>query len=93
MKKLELTPVILATQEAEIRRIVGSKPTKANSSARPYLKKTLQIRAGGVAQGVGPEVKPQYHNTTNKKNYSGFKEKLTKSQTGMKVFPDKLLVQ
>jgi hypothetical protein len=28
---------------------------------RPYLKKTLhKKRAGGVAQGVGPEFKPQY---------------------------------
>jgi hypothetical protein len=29
---------------------------------RPYLKKThLEKRAGGVAQDVGPEFKPQYH--------------------------------
>jgi hypothetical protein len=30
---------------------------------RPYLKKkTLhKNRAGGMAQGVGPEFKPQYH--------------------------------
>jgi hypothetical protein len=29
--------------------------------ARPYLKKTHHNkRAGGVAQGVGPEFKPQY---------------------------------
>jgi hypothetical protein len=28
---------------------------------RPYLEKTLQRkRAGGVAEGVGPELKPQY---------------------------------
>jgi hypothetical protein len=28
---------------------------------RPYLKKTLhKNRAGGVAQGEGPELKPQY---------------------------------
>jgi hypothetical protein len=39
-----LTPVILATQEAKIRRI--------------SLKKTHhKERAGGVAQGVGPEFK------------------------------------
>jgi hypothetical protein len=32
----------------------------------PYLEKnTLQKRAGGVAQGVDPEFKPQYH--THKK--------------------------
>jgi hypothetical protein len=29
---------------------------------RPYLKKNpLQQRAGGVVQGVGPEIKLQYH--------------------------------
>jgi hypothetical protein len=31
---------------------------------RPYFKKKnpSQKRTGGVAQGVGPEFKPQYHN-------------------------------
>jgi hypothetical protein len=39
----------------------GSKPEWANSAARPYFEKTLhKERAGGVAQGVGPEFKPQY---------------------------------
>jgi hypothetical protein len=29
---------------------------------RPYLKKTFhKIRAGGVAQGEGPDFKPQYY--------------------------------
>jgi hypothetical protein len=29
---------------------------------RPYLEKTLhKKRAGGVAESVGPEFKPQYH--------------------------------
>jgi hypothetical protein len=55
-----LTPVILATQEAEIRQIV------VQSQPREIVLKTLsqknpsQTRAGGVAQGVGPEFKPQY---------------------------------
>jgi hypothetical protein len=55
-----LTPVILATQEAEIRKIV------TRSQPRPIVCKTLsqenpsQKRAGGVAQGVGPEFKPHY---------------------------------
>jgi hypothetical protein len=51
-------PVILATQEAEIRRItVWSQPGK-------IVPKTLsgknpsQKGFGGVAQGVGPEFKP-----------------------------------
>jgi hypothetical protein len=53
-------PVILAPQEAEIRRImVGSQP-------RQIIRETLsqktptQKRGGGVVQGVGPEFKPQY---------------------------------
>jgi hypothetical protein len=61
-------PAILATQEAEIRRImVQSQPWKI--VARPCLEKILhththkkrasQERAGEVAQGVGPEFKPQ----------------------------------
>jgi hypothetical protein len=51
-----LTLVILATQED-----CSLKPAWVNSSVRPYLKKNLhKKRAGGVAQGVGPEFKPQY---------------------------------
>jgi hypothetical protein len=34
---------------------------------RPYLKKTpSQKKAGGVAQGVGPEYKPQHHEKKKK---------------------------
>jgi hypothetical protein len=53
-------PIILATQEAEIRRIMfQSQPQQI--VLRPCLKKTHhEKRAGGVAQGVGPEFKPQY---------------------------------
>jgi hypothetical protein len=50
--------IILATQEAEIRRIaVQSQPGQ-------MVRKTLnqkspsRKRAGGVTQGVGPEIKP-----------------------------------
>jgi hypothetical protein len=51
--------VILATQEAEIRRIVVQ--SQAGQTVRETLKKpTTRKRAGGVAQGVGPEFKPQY---------------------------------
>jgi hypothetical protein len=32
------------------------------------LKKKLQKRAGGVAQGVGPEFKPPYRKKKKKKN-------------------------
>jgi hypothetical protein len=65
-------PVILATQEAEIRRIeVPSQTSK--QFARPYLekkkkRKTITKRTGRLAQGVDPEFKPQYHKQTNKKN-------------------------
>jgi hypothetical protein len=60
-------PVILATQEAEIRRI-GSKPAWANSLQDPILKKPITKKwgAGGVAQGTGPEFNPQY---CKKKNW------------------------
>jgi hypothetical protein len=36
-------------------------PAQANSLGEPILKNPLQKRADGVAQGVGPEFKPQYH--------------------------------
>jgi hypothetical protein len=39
----------------------GLKPPQANSFSRLYLKKTLhKKKGGGVAQGEGPEFKPQY---------------------------------
>jgi hypothetical protein len=42
------------------------KPTLALE--RPYLEKNAsQKRAGGVVQDVGPEFKPQYRKTKNKK--------------------------
>jgi hypothetical protein len=53
-----LMPIILATQEVEIR---GSRfeASPGKIFLRPYLKKNLsQKRAGGVHQGVGPEFKP-----------------------------------
>jgi hypothetical protein len=49
-------PIVLATQETEIRR---QRSGGSWFEARPYLRKTHQKkRAGGVAQGVGPEFKP-----------------------------------
>jgi hypothetical protein len=54
-------PVILATQEVEIRRtVVQSQPRQIvpeTLSQKPIMKKR---RAGGVAQGIGPEFKSQY---------------------------------
>jgi hypothetical protein len=37
--------------------------------SRPYLDKTRhKNRAGGLAQGEGPEFKPQYHKKKKKKD-------------------------
>jgi hypothetical protein len=53
-----LTPIILATQEAEVRRI------SVQSQLRQIVHKTLsqkthhKNRAGGMAQDVSPEFKP-----------------------------------
>jgi hypothetical protein len=39
---------------------------------RPYLeKKPSQKRAGGMAQGVGPEFKPKHHKKKKKKKKTG----------------------
>jgi hypothetical protein len=57
-----LTPVVLATQEAEIRRIVvQSQPWQIVHKTLSQKKKKnhYKKRAGGEAQGVGPEFKPQ----------------------------------
>jgi hypothetical protein len=37
----------------------GLKPTQANSLHDPILKKCITKRAGGVVQGIGPELQPQ----------------------------------
>jgi hypothetical protein len=49
----------------------GSKPAWANSSRDPILKKkpSKKERTGGVAQGVGPEFKPQYCINNNNNSY------------------------
>jgi hypothetical protein len=51
--------VILATQEAEIRRIRVQSQPRANSLRDPI----------SVAQGVGPEFKPQYCKKKKKKSH------------------------
>jgi hypothetical protein len=61
-----LTPIIIANQEAEIRRIT------AQSQPRKIVPETLsqktphKNRAGGVAQGAVCELKPQYHKKKKK---------------------------
>jgi hypothetical protein len=59
--------VILATQEAEIRRIkVQSQPGQIVH--KTLFRKTLhKNRAGSVAQGEGPELMPQYRVKKKKK--------------------------
>jgi hypothetical protein len=53
-------PVILATQEAEIRRIdVRSQPRQIVHKILAQ-KNPSQKRGGGVAQSIGPGFKPQY---------------------------------
>jgi hypothetical protein len=51
-------PVILATQQAEIRRIKVQSQAKQIVQQDPILKTHHKNRAGGVAQGEGPEFKP-----------------------------------
>jgi hypothetical protein len=60
-----LMPIILATREAEIRRVVvRSKP--GQTVQETLTQKNSQKRPGRVAQGVGPELKPQYHKKKQK---------------------------
>jgi hypothetical protein len=59
-------PVILATQEAEIRRIaVQSQPKQIvlKTLSQKKLLHTQKKWTGRVAQGIGPEFKPQYRQT------------------------------
>jgi hypothetical protein len=63
-----LTPIILATQKAEIRMIMVQSQPRQIVSARPSLKKPFtKIGAGEVAQGDSPEFKPQYRKKKKKK--------------------------
>jgi hypothetical protein len=71
-----LTPIILATQKAEIRMIMVQSQPRQIVSARPSLKKPFtKIGAGEVAQGDSPEFKSQYRKKKNKKKTSEFNHK------------------
>jgi hypothetical protein len=60
-------PVILGTQEAEIRKItVRSQPGQIVPRDLT-LKNPSQNKDGGVAQGEGPKFKPQYRKKKRKK--------------------------
>jgi hypothetical protein len=60
-------PILLATQETEIRR--PSVPSQARQIVleTPISKIPNTKRAGGVAQDVSPEFKPQYRKTNKTK--------------------------
>jgi hypothetical protein len=69
-----LMPVILATQEAEIRRfVVQSQPWEIVLETLSR-KNPSQKRADGVAQSVGPKFKPQYHKQNKTEKKKGRKE-------------------
>jgi hypothetical protein len=67
-----LTPVILVTQEAEIRRIVVQsqlgQTVHETLSRKTLHKKKKKRRAGKVVHGVVPEFKPQYYKNRKKEN-------------------------
>jgi hypothetical protein len=63
-----LMPIILAIQEAEIRRIEVQSQLRQTVCPAILKKNPSQKRSGGVAQGIGPEFKLQYCKKQNK-NY------------------------
>jgi hypothetical protein len=63
---LWLIPVILSTQEGEIRRIVIWSQPKQIVHEILSGKYPSQKRAGGVTNSKGPEFKPQYHKKKKK---------------------------
>jgi predicted P-loop ATPase len=63
-------PVILATQEAEIRRITIQIHPRQVVHETLSQKNSSQKRAGGVTQGVDPKVKSQYQKKKNPKKSS-----------------------
>jgi hypothetical protein len=61
---MSITAVIPATQQAGIRRTVVQSQPWSKQRVRPCLENDpahMQKRAGGVANAVGPEFKPQHH--------------------------------
>jgi hypothetical protein len=62
-------PVILATEEAEIRKItVQSQPEQIVHKTLSSKKKKKERGTGGEAQSVNPELKPQYHKKKKKES-------------------------
>jgi hypothetical protein len=69
---LGFTPVILATQEAEIKRIAVQSQPGQTVRETLSLKNITEKRASGVVQGVGPEFKPQRCKNKTKQKYQHF---------------------
>jgi hypothetical protein len=53
-------PIILATQEAELRRIMLQNQPQDKQFVKPYPKNPSQKRTRGLAQAVGSEFQPKY---------------------------------
>jgi hypothetical protein len=65
---LVVIPVILATHEAEIRRIKIQSQPGQNTSRDPISKNPItKKRAGGVVQDLGPQLKPWHSRKKRKK--------------------------
>jgi hypothetical protein len=67
-----LTPVILAAQEAEIRRIMVQSQPRQIVCETLSRKNPSQKRACGVVQVIGPEFSLQYHKKKKKISGRGF---------------------
>jgi hypothetical protein len=70
-------PVILVTQEAEIRMLScqnhPGKTVRETLSRKKPIAKKKGVRAGGVAQGASPEFKAQCCKKKKKKVFHSFK--------------------
>jgi hypothetical protein len=71
-----LTPVIVSTQEAKARRIAVQRQP-AQTVCETLSQKSPQKMAGGMAQGRGPEFKPQDGKEKKKRRF-GRRHKLRK---------------
>jgi hypothetical protein len=77
------TPVILASQKAEIRRItIQSQPKQIALKTLSHKKNPTQKKAGEMAQGVGPEFKHQH----NKKKKKKKEKKNDTPYTGIRIY-------
>jgi hypothetical protein len=69
-------PVILVTQEAEIRMLScqnhPGKTVRETLSRKKPIAKKKGVRAGGVAQGASPELRLQYQKKKKSKTYREF---------------------